>query len=310
MTKHKRMENRSLVARECGEPGVGSLGDTSSESVVAATQLCPGKVVNPSKGGAEPAGRKNRIRDARGLQGLPWEISHALGLKQSSHAFARPHALNSGLYDSGSGRHRKRRAGSPAVGLGPVPSRSLSSSSSSRNGAKVTAKPRAPSSRKCVRLGSGPVPGGAVAGVEVRPPGHLRRRPGQGVASPWAGSFPPRPHDPDPTTPTLRPRAEGRAEETRTHRSLPREPAGPSPRQATPARPGAPPPLAVTSWPLEPRPPPAPWPPPTPRPPGPPSSNAAAPPMRRRALRPAQAHPAPYACAALSSRPSHMGRWL
>ena len=50
MTKHKRMENRSLVARECGEPGVGSLGDTSSESVVAATQLCPGKVVNPSKG--------------------------------------------------------------------------------------------------------------------------------------------------------------------------------------------------------------------------------------------------------------------
>lgn len=44
------MENRSLVARECGEPGVGSLGDTSSESVVADTQLCPGKVVNPSKG--------------------------------------------------------------------------------------------------------------------------------------------------------------------------------------------------------------------------------------------------------------------
>ena len=52
MTKHKRMEHRSLVARECGEPGVGSLGDTRSESVVAATQLCPvvGKVVNPSKG--------------------------------------------------------------------------------------------------------------------------------------------------------------------------------------------------------------------------------------------------------------------
>ena len=50
MAKHKCMENRSLVAREFGESRVGSLGDTSSESVVVATQLCPGKVVNPSKG--------------------------------------------------------------------------------------------------------------------------------------------------------------------------------------------------------------------------------------------------------------------
>lgn len=105
------------------------------------------------------------------------------------------------------------------------------------------------------------------------------------MASQWAGSFPPRPHDPDPTTPTPRPRAEGRAEGMRTHRSLPRAPAGPSPRQAAPARPGAPPPLAVTSRPLEPRPPPAPWPPPAPRPPGPPSSNTPAPPVRRRAPR-------------------------
>lgn len=52
------MENRSLVARECGEPGVGSLGDTRSEAVVAATQLCPvvGKVVNPARGVMEVPG--------------------------------------------------------------------------------------------------------------------------------------------------------------------------------------------------------------------------------------------------------------
>lgn len=128
------------------------------------------------------------------------------------------------------------------------------------------------------------------------------------MASQWAGSFPPRPHDPDPTTPTPRPRAEGRAEGMRTHRSLPRAPAGPSPRQAAPARPGAPPPLAVTSRPLEPRPPPAPWPPPAPRPPGPPSSNTPAPPVRRRAPCSAHARPGPYACAARSSRPSQVGR--
>lgn len=39
--------------------------------------------------------------------------------QQSTHAFARPHALNSGLCDRGSGRHRKRRAGSPTRRTGP-----------------------------------------------------------------------------------------------------------------------------------------------------------------------------------------------
>lgn len=46
------MENRSLVARECGEPGVGSLGDTRSEAVVASHTAVPsgGKSGEPSKG--------------------------------------------------------------------------------------------------------------------------------------------------------------------------------------------------------------------------------------------------------------------
>lgn len=146
----------------------------------------------------------------------------------------------------------------------------------------------------------------AVAGVEVRPPGHPPRRLGQGVASQCGqGRSRPAPKT-DPTTPTPRPRQ--KAGPRGCALTLPAAPGACGPFPARPhLRPGAPLPLAVTSRLPRNRGRPLPY--GCLRPHGHPARRAI-PPRRASAQarpRPAHARPAPYACAARSSRPSQVG---